>query len=325
LGATILAGCTTPIASPAVSPVPTASASATSTLLAPTAVPPSPSPAPLAGPGRIVFTEYQGSGANFKIFTMNPDGTDLKVVFTGANAIPRWSPDGRQISITTSSFDSEYVATVINADGSGAHDLRRPDPTLALSCTAWSPDDNRLACEGWDPSKPGREGIYTIRASDGGGLTRLTTTTAGIHDIPGDFSGDGTQVIFIRATYTVVSLGQLWIANTDGSGAHKIADALVGYRISWSRDGRWIAASANGALLIFDVSNLGTAPLQIKVPNTMAANPRWSPDGTKLVFGLSRTDVYGREVYTVNRDGTNPKRLTSGLKRDEYPDWGLTP
>ena len=322
----VLAGCSTPNGSPSASPETSATPAVASSSATASNVPSSPLPSPVAGPGRIVFTEFNGgSSREFTIYTMNPDGTGLKVLRTGPNAIPRWSRSGRQISVTTSNLGADYFATVINADGSGAHDLRRPDPTLLLACTAWSPDDSRLACEGWDPTKRGREGIYTVRASDGGGLTRVTSTTGGIHDIPGDFSPDGRQIVFIRATYTPVSLGQLWMANVDGTNTRKIADALVGYRASWSHDGRWIAASANGALLIFDVANLGNSPRQIVIPGGTAVNPRWSPDGTKLVLGVSRKDVYGREVYTVNADGSQPKRLTTGEKRDEYPDWGPAP
>ena len=46
------------------------------------------------------------------------------------------------------------------------------------------------ACEGWDDSNPARNGIYTVRASDGGGLTRVTTSPGGGHDVAGDYSGD---------------------------------------------------------------------------------------------------------------------------------------
>lgn len=254
---------------------------------------------------------------------MKPDGTDRKAVASGRNAVPRWSPDGRFLSVTTS--DSAFLVSVMNADGSGVRNLPRPDPTLSLVCGAWSPDDTLLACEGWDTIKPGREGVYTVRASDGGGLTRITTSTGGIHDIPGDFSPDGTQIAFVRATYAPAAIGQLWMASVDGSNTRKIADTLTSYGVSWSKDGRWIAGSANGRLLIFDLQDLGSPPRQISIAKGSAVGARWSPNGKALVLGFVRTGTVTREIYTVNADGTNPVPLTDPLHLDEYPDWGPSP
>jgi Tol biopolymer transport system component len=317
----ILAGCTPPTASPAVSPSASPAPSVGITPVASTATPAPPTPSPIAGPGRIVFTEYQGSGDAFTVYTMNPDGSDRKTVIAGRNAIPRWSPDGRHIAVTTSQLDPAHFETVMNADGSDIRDLLRPDPTLSLLCTAWSPDNALLACEGWDTTKPGREGIYTVRSADGGGLTRITTSTGGIHDIPGDFTPDGSQIVFVRASYPPGSVGQLWMARVDGTDTHKLVDTLIGYRVSLTRDGTRIAGSLNGQLLIFDLRDISAQPRQIAIPKGTAVNPRWSPDGTRLVFAFARSDGT-RQIYVVNADGTNPKRLTSDVRRDEYPDWG---
>ena len=46
---------------------------------------------------------------------------------------------------------------------------------------------------------PSRNGIYTIRVSDGGGLTRITADPGG-DDIPGDFSPEGDQLVFFGST-----------------------------------------------------------------------------------------------------------------------------
>lgn len=289
--------------------------------MASTATPTPPSPSPVAGRGRIVFTEYQGSGFAFTVYTMNPDGSDRKTVITGRNAIPRWSPDGRHIAVTTSQVDPRHFETVMNADGSDVRDLVRPDPTLSLLCTAWSPDNTLLACEGWDPTKPGREGVYTVRTSDGGGLTRITTSTGGIHDIPGDFTPDGSQIVFVRASYPPGSVGQLWEARLDGTNTRKLVDTLIGYRVSMTRDGTRIAGSANGQLVIFNLQDLAAPPSQIAIPKGNAVNPRWSPDGTRLVFVFARSDGT-RQIHVVDADGANQKQITSDVRRDEYPDWG---
>jgi Tol biopolymer transport system component len=290
-----------------------------------------PQPSLNSGPGRIVFTQFQSSTGRFHVAAMNPDGSGLTILPAGgapllvrgslrASAVARWSPDGRRIAITTSSPFGAFE-TIVNADGTGARDLIRPDPTLELRCLAWSPDAQRLACQGSDSTKPTRQGMYTVRATDGGGLLRLTTSS-GAGDVPGDYSPDGTQIAFVRQTYSIVSLGQLWVCNADGSDARKLTDTLVGYDVSWSPDGHSIAGDANGALLIFDLDHLSVGPREIVVPKGSAAQPRWSPDGTRLVFQFVNARSSAPDIYVVNADGTNPEQLTTSSTSDDSPDWG---
>jgi hypothetical protein len=73
--------------------------------------------------------------------------------------------------------DAPVRPATVNADGSGFTVLAVPQlpPDIDMGCRVWSPDATRLLCQairfGGDPSL---NGIYTIRAADGGGLTRLT-------------------------------------------------------------------------------------------------------------------------------------------------------
>ena len=79
----------------------------------------------------------------------------------------------------------------LTPDGTVERVFDIPDGSLNLACTVWSPDDKRLACEGWDDADASRNGIYTVRSSDGGGLVRLTKAP-GPADFVGDYSPDGT-------------------------------------------------------------------------------------------------------------------------------------
>jgi Tol biopolymer transport system component len=201
----------------------------------------------------------------------------------------------------------------------------RPSPTVSLRCLAWSPDALRLICQGVDSARANSAGLYSVRVSDGAGLQRVTTYTGGGNDVPGAFSPDGSRIAFVRQTYMVVSLGQLWVCDVDGSNARKITDTLTGYDVSWSPDGRWIAGDANGALLLFDLTNLGSPPTTITFSRGSASQPRWSPDGTHLVFQFVRSGGTGPEVYVANVDGSDLHQLTTGPKPDTSPDWGRTP
>src|SRR5258705_2805206 len=97
-------------------------------------------PTPAIGPGRIVFAQFEGQVDFFGTYTINPDGSGLKLVLDGKHVGPRWSPDGRRIAVATSSASSPAFVTIVNADGTGVRDVARPDPTLELRCTLWTPD-----------------------------------------------------------------------------------------------------------------------------------------------------------------------------------------
>jgi Tol biopolymer transport system component len=120
----------------------------------------------------------------------------------------------------------------------------QPDPKLELFCGgSWSPDGDRISCEGFGVDDPSLSGIYTIRTSDGGGLRRITSNPDGF-DAPGDFSPDGerlvftrfvddepvgapdgSMIVFTRSSWTTpVSSSPLYIVNRDGTGLLQVTD-----------------------------------------------------------------------------------------------------
>ena len=141
-----------------------------------------PSSTPVAlpdGSGQIVFGRFEPSFEDFVSYTVDPNGNGEGELLPGPHQLSRWSPDGTLITITAVSGSRVFAAT-IRPDGTGYTELPIDDPTLNVGCMLWSPDGTRLACEGWDDTDPTRNGIYTINASDGGDLQRVTSSPAAI-------------------------------------------------------------------------------------------------------------------------------------------------
>jgi Tol biopolymer transport system component len=297
----------------------------------PTATPASPSPASSVAsaaashgpalPGRIAFGRFDSALGDFQVFTMLADGSDVRLLLPGAHEGPAWSPDNSAISVT--SFEGGNFLRVLRPDGTLVRELKAPDATLGLGCDNWSPDGTRLVCEGWDDAHPDRIGAYTVRASDGGDLVRLTSPADQQHDIPGGYSPDGTRIAFVHVTDDAREQGQLWIMDTDGGNAQRANEATIGYGVHWSPDGRSIVGDGGGSLLIFDAGHLSNAPRRITIPNAGAFGASWSPDGSRLAFSVVSAAGNSPDIATIATDGTDLQILTTDPAKEEIPAWGL--
>ena len=291
-----------------------------------------PAQAKVSGPnGRVLFARFDPETVDGTlIFTANSDGTDEQQLLPNPSCCAHWSPDGSKISAAASAPDGRVTTALVNPDGSGFVAETIPDPTLNLECPAWAPDGSRLACEGFDEARPDRPaGLFTIRAADWGNLVRLTTNPFGTGDIPGDYSPDGTRIVFLRENPRVHGVA-LFVVNVNGSGLRQITAWQRGGlpSASWSPDGQWILTdNAQGGLYV--VHPDGTGRHQIPVAGSgaraFAFQPGWSPDGRKIVFSLftGTGPGTGREdIYTANADGTGVTHVTTTPDFEEGADWG---
>ncbi len=274
--------------------------------------------------GRIVFARHDSALDGHMTYTVNPDGSDLRPLFTDEpSELPRWSPDSSEIQIFC--CDDGMAAHLVDPDGEGFRTLASTDDALETHCGfAWSPDGERLACENFGVDDPNLNGIYSVRATDGGDLTRITSIPDG-DDLPGDYSPDGRQLVFMRLE-AGGKVG-IFVSNLDGTGLRQISgpDQLIDETFggSWSPDGSQILFVAretpNHHKAIWVVHPDGSSLHQLQIDRACGGplrdpefvgcySPGWSPDGTKIVLTGSEPDGVQAEPLhgQCGRDRTPP-------------------
>jgi Tol biopolymer transport system component len=319
------------------------------TILMVTSVAPSAALAKVPGTnGQVAFDSFDADG-NGHVVVVNPDGSGRhEVALPWPGGLPVWSPDGTQLAVSVFVGDGPPRPATVRLDGTDAHLLDFPllAPDFALICRAWSPDGERLLCQGDSFDQPDVRAVYSLRASDGSDLTRLTwgafppvvtdRGTCGVGDIPGDYSPDGSRFVFTRAKCGAGPMpdhdqsAALFVANVDGSGLRQLTpyglprshdDAPTG----WSPDGATILfAGAHGDLFTIapDGSHMRQIPIGAGDGRVFAIAPDWAPDGTRIVFDLFVRASGDVAIYTSRIDGSDLVRITNESGFVDDANWG---
>ena len=293
--------------------------------------------------GRILYGVVDPNLGDTVIYTANPDGSHVQPLLPGppqASECPDWSPDGTLIAVCGD------AANVINPDDGSSRHVPNLYPNLFLPCALWTPDGQRLTCEafGFPSNDPSLNGIYTIRASDGGGLTRLTSNPGG-DDLPGDYSPDSTQLVFERNDSSrpcpprlfkcPTPNSALFIVNLASGAVRQITPwGLPNSPGNWSPDGTKILFTGGasrfsdaGALYVVHPDGRGLAKITLTGTNSNSGvqGASWSPDGTKILLGLKSPSTRDEEVYTANADGSDLQQVTTNAHDVFWVDWGTHP
>jgi tricorn protease-like protein len=289
--------------------------------------------------GKILFTRAGYNYGDETVFTADADGTnERRITGVGMTCCPRWSPDGKHILMAASAPDGRLTTQIVDPDGSHLRTVPLPPGTLNLECAqALSLVTGRLACVGWSDTKAGLNGVYTVRASDGGGVVQLTHCSEECRVF--DFSPDGSEIFFFRAVEGFPGIGDqpggsLFVISAGGTDLHRITHADTPVEVTGnsggrlSPDGQQIVFTSSGAIWAIHPDGSGLMKVFEDAQGGLAITPTWSPDNQFILFGLDPPGSLAtidapspNGLYVIRADGTD---LTPILVSDDWkrnPDW----
>jgi Tol biopolymer transport system component len=289
--------------------------------------------------GRIGYLRFTPEGPGF-IFTANPDGTHEQLLVDKDSGSPDFSPDGRVVAFEFVASNGctdaacEIEIGLINADGTGFHQLTTGDPGFRFQ-PSWSPDARRLAI-----ARP--DGIWTIDAATGGDERQVTTNPA-IEDRQPTWSPDGAWIVFTRVSQAKkTEHTALFRIHPDGTGLKQLTpNGQDADGADWAPDGSRIAFFTRGAGAPSRISTVRPDGSDMRdivqsVGDDDFHQPSWAPDGSRLIFQgwlIGQTPIpphpeRERGLWIVNADGTGLHRIRGegpgGLPYLD-PEWGSAP
>jgi Tol biopolymer transport system component len=277
--------------------------------------------------GRIAFHAQEVGTYDFRVETIQPDGSSRSVVAQspGQQVAPAWTAKGDRIAFTQAPAEPGAVSEVfaINPDGTGQTRLTYENGSESAYNPSWSPDGTRVAFERYFPAMFGGFTWITVANADGSGETQIGEGRYGRDTRPA-WSPDGSKIAFQRER-------GIYTMNPDGSDETLITGQDVAGHPNWSPDGTKIAfasprddpdpancTSCNWE--IYTVNAGGTGLMRVTNNPGYDLHPAWSPDGTKIVFD------FNDDIFTINVDGTGRTNVTlSPTIREGEPDWQPLP
>jgi len=235
--------------------------------------------------------------------------------------------------------DGNYDLYIMNPDGSDQRNLTNGPPSINRTSNnvgpVPSPDGKRIAFES---DRDGNIEIYVINLESG---VQLNLTKNNANDYSPTWSPDGKYIAFLSdRDATLVDIdyrydnwtNNIYIMNADGSNVRRLTynNVTDGYGgLSWSPDGKQLALDLSSTtpyggyfskgIHLLDLDDLTLTRLTYDTA-TIQFQPRWSPDGKRIVYVVAGSAL--SQIYIMDANGQNQVPLSKDLAvYDTAPSW----
>jgi eukaryotic-like serine/threonine-protein kinase len=245
------------------------------------------------------------------LFVAQSDGTAARKVASvaGGIAAPAWSPDGKRIRFTV--YDDQRLLVYLweaSTERDGAHPLFAAGPS-GDCCGRWTPDGRYFVFHRqgqiWAMPEPRR---LAWRSPP-----KPVQITSGAVKFVEALPAKDSQHLFAVG---VAPRGEVNRFDTRSGQFVPVLGGISADFATFSPDGQWIAyvTYPDGALWRTRLDRSERLQLTQAAPNSYVTLPRWSPDGTQILYSAAATGQLTR-LYRVSASGGQPQPLLPGLNQ----------
>ena len=229
--------------------------------------------------------------------------------------LPRVSPDGKWLAVTTS--DANEVSVWI-VDLSGSSSPRRLTFGGKNRFPMWSSDSRHVA---FQSDREGDLAVFWQLADGSGSAERLTRPDRGTAHVPDTWASDGRSFLFESVNE---SSHALWAFSLMEKKAIRVGDVqsgpLLPLNATLSPNGRWVAytASPGGSLPAVFVEPYPPTGAKYLIASRVNY-PTWSPDGKMLLFRQLTTGEFVATSVSTEPSFTFGNPRTLALNFNDHP------
>jgi TolB protein len=270
--------------------------------------------------GRLVFEREAPAGDHTQtdLYTIRPNGSGLVRLTATPNRNefgPAWDATGTRIAFwrTPAPFGAGSV-WVMGAGGGGqrqlTHGIDARDP-------AWNPAGTRIV---FTRVVGANFDLWSMRASDGGDLRRLTSGAA--LDFEAAWSPDGSRIAFTRG-FEQGDAGDVHILDVRSGAVVRVTHSpAYDHQVSWAPGGRRLVFERDfdGSSSIFVVNADGSHLLRLTRGQYFDTGPAFAPAGGRIAFATDRGTLLD-DLWVVAADGTDLHRVRHLPYGEAMPDW----
>jgi Tol biopolymer transport system component/DNA-binding winged helix-turn-helix (wHTH) protein len=229
---------------------------------------------------------------------------------------PQWSPDGRTIR-----FDRDNSIWEVSSSGTNLHQLLRGwQPSSFKCCGHWTADgefyifvSGTRLLENGPTFTPGAQ-LWAIDERRGGWRPPISqpvqlTTGPTLWDQPVS-SRDPKRIIAREINIR----GELVRYDRNSGQLQPYLGGISADFVWFSNDGKSVAYVSSPDGILWRANRDGSGQVQLTSPPFYPKSPRWSPDGTQILF----QDDSPEAMYVVSVQGGTPKRI---LPEDDGPQF----
>lgn len=256
-----------------------------------------------------------------ELFLANADGTDARKLISVKGDILNitWAPGGSRLrfdSSETAGTVGQQLEWEVSTSGNNLHRLfdgwHNPPNEC---CGRWTPDGKHFVFQsGGQIWAVAQKGSFLRSNPEPVALTSSPLTLSS--PVP---SKDGRKLFVIGQTYR----GELMRYDAKSAQLTPFLGGISAEFVDFSKDGQWVTYVSYREGTLWRSKVDGSERVQLTYPPMYPVLPRWSPDGSKIIFfEFAREAGKPARIYQVSRDGGSPRELLPDDHTQQLdPNW----